>query len=98
MSRTAFAALIFPMFLGLSPTLAGAQDAAANPVAPGSARDWMELQKSGSAASPVARPLPGELADRTFQRYADSFSQPIPETLDREEFLSQGGGGGGGGK
>ncbi len=60
----------------------------------GTAREWVELQKSNSAASPAARPMPGEIADKTFQRYANSFSQPIPATLNREEFLSQGGGGG----
>lgn len=98
MSRTAFAAVMFPLLLGLSSPMAAAQGEAAEPAAPGSARDWLELQKSGAAASPVARPLPGELADRSFQRYADSFSQPIPESLDREAFLSEGGGGGGGGK
>jgi hypothetical protein len=75
--------------------LAGAQEQT-TPV-PGSARDWLELQTSGRAASPADRPLPGDIADRTYQRYAESFSQPIPATLDREEFLSQGGGGGGGG-
>lgn len=98
MSRmtTAAVALIFPLLLGLA-LPASAQDAAAGLIVPGSARDWLELQKSGSAASPVARPVPGEIADRTFKRYADSFSQPIPETLNREEFLSKNSGGGGGG-
>lgn len=94
--KTAAAALLFPLGCLLAP-LASAQEAAGASAAPsapaGSARDWIELQKSGAAASAVARPLPGELADRSFQRYADSFSQPIPETLNREEFLSEGGGG-----
>lgn len=96
MSRTTTAALMFPLLLALAPQVF-AQDAAANLIAPGSARDWLELQKSGSAASAVDRPMPGEIADRSFQRYADSFSQPIPETLNREEFLSENSGGGGGG-
>lgn len=82
----------------VAPMVAGAEDAATQQPAPGSARDWIELQTSGRAASPVARPLPGEIADRSYQRYAESFSKPIPDTLDREEFLSQGGGGGSGGK
>ncbi len=92
--KTAAAALLFPLCCILAP-LASAQDAAVSAAPAGSARDWVELQKSGAAASAVARPLPGELADRSFQRYADSFSQPIPETLNRDEFLSEGGGGGG---
>ncbi|MGQ0618641.1 MAG: DUF3613 domain-containing protein [Panacagrimonas sp.] len=87
-----FAVLIVPLAVAFSP-VAGAQDAAAaGGPGSGSARDWVELQKSNSAASPIARPLPGEIADRSFQRYADSFSQQIPATLDREEFLSGGGG------
>lgn len=93
--KTVATILLFPVCGALAP-LASAQDGASVTATPaaGSARDWIELQKSGAAASAVARPLPGELADRSFQRYADSFSQPIPETLNREEFLSEGGGGG----
>ena len=53
------------------------------------ARDWLELQTSGRAASPVARPMPGDIAERSYQRYAESFSQPIPEKLDREGFLDE---------
>ncbi len=59
---------------------------------PATARDWVELQKSGTAASPVPRPLPGDIAERSYQRYAESFSQPIPETLKREGFIEDGGG------
>lgn len=88
-----FAVLSMPLAVAMVP-VAGAQDAAVSGGSgSGSARNWLELQKSNSAASPTARPLPGEIADRSFQRYADSFSQPIPATLDREEFLSEGGGG-----
>ncbi len=54
-------------------------------------RQWTELQVSGSAASPVQRPLAGDIAERVFQRYADSYSHPIPEQLDREGFVSEGG-------
>ncbi|WP_420465136.1 DUF3613 domain-containing protein [Panacagrimonas sp.] len=75
--------------LTLALPLAAQQTAAP---APASARDWVELQKGGTAASPVARPLPGDIADRTYRRYAESFSQPIPETLDREGFIEDGGG------
>lgn len=86
------------MMIGLMALAANAFADEPMPPAPGSAGDWLELQASGRAASPVARPLPGEIADRSYQRYAESFSKPIPDTLDREEFLSEGGGGGGGGK
>ena len=55
-------------------------------------RHWLDLQASGTVASPEERNLPGELADRSYQRYADSFSQPIPETFEREGFVSDSGG------
>lgn len=89
------AAALIPMMLtlGLSagaPTRAAAEEG--TPPVPGSARDWVELQISGRAASPVERPLPGEMADRSYQRYVDTFSKPIPDTLAREGFLSEGGG------
>lgn len=87
------ATLMLTSLLGLIAP-ASAQDQT-TPV-PGSVHDWVDLQTSGRAASPVDRPIPGDIAERTYQRYAESFSQPIPETLDREEFLSQSGGGSGG--
>lgn len=49
---------------------------------------WLDLQASGTAASPVERSLPGEIAERSVERYVESFSQPIPETFDREGFVS----------
>lgn len=45
---------------------------------------WVQLQQSGSAASGEARPLPGEIADHIYQRYADSFKQPIPAEFKRQ--------------
>lgn len=57
----------------------------------GNAKEWIELQKGGTAASPVARPLPGDIAERSYERYAESFSQPIPESLKREGFIEEGG-------
>lgn len=55
-------------------------------------RAWLDFQKGGTAASPAERSLPGEIADRQFERYANSFSQPIPETFERDSFVSEGGG------
>lgn len=45
---------------------------------------WVELQKSGKQASPVPKPMPGEIADNVYQRYADSFKQPIPAEFKRQ--------------
>lgn len=55
-------------------------------------RAWLDLQARGTQASPVERPLPGEIAERSYQRYVKSFEQPIPATFDREQFVSGSGG------
>ena len=52
---------------------------------------WLELQTSGTAASPAERPLPGDIADKTYERYANSFTYPIPEKFEREKFTEDGG-------
>lgn len=45
----------------------------------GSTRQLLALQRGGSVASPVPRPLPGEIAQRSRERYLKSFEYPIPE-------------------
>lgn len=45
---------------------------------------WLQLQQSGTEASGAARPLPGEIADNIYQRYADSFKLPIPAEFKRQ--------------
>ncbi|MDP9902707.1 DUF3613 domain-containing protein [Variovorax ginsengisoli] len=42
-------------------------------------RGLLALQSSGAAASPVARPIPGDVAGRSYQRYIKSFDYAIPE-------------------
>ena len=42
-------------------------------------RALLALQRSGDAASPVPRPLPGAVATRSQQRYLKSFEYEIPE-------------------
>lgn len=56
-------------------------------------RSWTELQISNSAASPVARPLTGEVADKIYQRYLDSYTKPIPQTFPRDNFTTGSGSG-----
>lgn len=58
-------------------------------------RAWLELQKSGDAAGGPVRPLPGEVADKVWNRYLNSFGQPIPAGFQRERFVGGGGSGGG---
>ncbi|RYF83143.1 MAG: DUF3613 domain-containing protein [Comamonadaceae bacterium] len=42
-------------------------------------RNLLDLQRSGQIASPVARPVPGEIAQRSRERYLKSFEREIPE-------------------
>lgn len=83
----------FPLLLLiLAPALAAqtqtpAQNAAKNGA---QTRAWIELQASGKAAAPgvpsVNKPVPGEVADKVYQRYVDSFGKPLPESYAREGF------------
>jgi len=41
-------------------------------------RDLLALQREGRAASPTPRPIAGEVADLSYQRYLKSFTHPIP--------------------
>jgi hypothetical protein len=57
----------------------------AEPVIGTYTKAWLELQKSGQMAEGEARPMDGEAADASYQRYLDSFKHPIPQTLGRGE-------------
>jgi hypothetical protein len=80
----------------LSLLLAPALAAAATPVKTrefgADTRAWLDLQKSGSAAYGSARPMPGEVAEKVYERYLKSFSQPIPDQFRRDRFVEGGGG------
>jgi hypothetical protein len=79
------------------PAMAAAQEPAAGVEAGGlgsETQQWLALQVSGASASAEARPMPGEVATQVYQRYLASFSHPIPETFQRQDFVSSGGGGG----
>lgn len=56
-------------------------------------RAWLNVHKQASTAQSTPRPLPGEVADKIYQRYVDSFTYPIPETFPRESINSGGGSG-----
>lgn len=56
-------------------------------------RQWLELQASGNASLGTIRPMPGEIADKVYQRYLDSYDHPLPETFDRDSFTTDSGGG-----
>ncbi len=69
---------------------------AAEPATPQNSdtKAWLDLQISGSAAAQDERPMPGEIADKVYQRYVDSYAQPIPDTLKRDSFVTSGSDGG----
>lgn len=45
---------------------------------------WVDLQQGGTQAEGATRPMPGEIADNVYQRYVDSFKQPIPGEFKRQ--------------
>jgi len=59
---------------------------------------WTDLQKSGAASNPTVQPMPGEIADKVYDRYLKTFEYPIPQAFDRESFVGGGGGSGSGGQ
>lgn len=67
--------------------------AAAEPVKPlgAEARAWVQLQQDGKQAAPGPRAQPGEIADHVYQRYADSFKQPVPAEFKRQPAGDAGG-------
>lgn len=45
---------------------------------------WLEMQRSGAAASSQGQPQSGEVMDKVHKRYLKSFEKPIPEYFDHE--------------
>ncbi len=58
---------------------------------------WMAMQLNPAYTANDSRPIPGEVANRTFVRYLGSFTHPIPEQFERQSFSGSGAGTGGGG-
>lgn len=54
----------------------------------------LALQREGHAASPTPRPLAGDVATLSYQRYLESFKFPIPEKFSAAVQKSGGSGGG----
>lgn len=51
---------------------------------PSPVQQWLELQRSGKAASPHAQPMSGEAMEKVHQRYLKSFEKPIPEFYEHD--------------
>lgn len=45
------------------------------------ATSLLAWQRDGAIASPTARPIAGDVARRSYERYLKSFEYPIPERL-----------------
>jgi hypothetical protein len=78
--------LIAARSVGLALLLAAIPVHAADPPAVGTqTRAWTKLQAGGAAAEKgPPRGTPGEVADRVYQRYLQSFTHPVPEQFERE--------------
>ncbi|WP_158523051.1 DUF3613 domain-containing protein [Oceanococcus atlanticus] len=50
-------------------------------------QEWIDLQKSGVEAPADDRPMQGDVAKRTYQRYLKSFEKEVPEQFETESSL-----------
>ncbi len=50
-------------------------------------QEWIDLQKSGAEAPEDDRPLQGDVAKRTYQRYLKSFETDVPEQFETTSSL-----------
>lgn len=83
MKKTPYFALVLALFAA-SAGCALAQDASRTPTTPATqvgdaTQRLFALQRDGGAASPTPRPIAGDVATLSYQRYLDSFKRPIPD-------------------
>lgn len=57
-----------------------------------SVREALEMQRSGEHSAPM-RPMLEDVADRSYERYLESFTYPIPERFERDNSFSSDSGG-----
>ncbi|KQU84987.1 hypothetical protein ASC78_06295 [Variovorax sp. Root318D1] len=57
-------------------------------------QNLLAWQRSGEIASPTPRPIAGNVASRSYERYVKSFEHPIPEHLGSTVTKSNGAAGG----
>jgi hypothetical protein len=77
-------------WLLLIATTAYAEEAAKNeqPQAEPATRTWLELQRSGDAASMQPQPLSGPAMARAYVRYLKGFEHPQPMYYKHDESIS----------
>lgn len=54
-------------------------------------RRWLELQRSGVAASTTRQTVSGPVANEIYKRYVESFKHPIPEFYNSDKDGDSGG-------
>lgn len=64
-----------------APAISNADDQRAGYTPGRGTRDWLALQREGTRAG-AAQPLPGPAATLLYQRYLNSFKNPIPAMFD----------------
>lgn len=75
-------ALLFISGVVFAETEAASQERGIQPLPAGArAAAVLELQRSGLAAGKM-QPISGEVAGRSYQRYLDSFKEPMPSARD----------------
>lgn len=87
MNKNIAQALVF--MAGCAVAVCSVQAGTVNDVGP-TVRRALDMQSSGRK-SVVTRPMLKDVADRTYERYLESFTHPIPEQFDRDETFSSGG-------
>lgn len=85
------AVLTASMLAALATQVAVADEPAPAPLGTDT-RAWLQLQASGNASKGELRPMPGEVADKVYDRYLQSFDNQIPDEFERETFVSGGSG------
>lgn len=79
--------VLLVMALAAGPLMAGESSNQASPPTGETTRAWLELQRSNNASWGTPRPMPGEVAQRVYERYLQSFEAPIPTEFERESFV-----------
>jgi hypothetical protein len=78
--------------------MAGAEEFVYEPLQVGDAtQGLLAWQRSGDIASTTPRPIAGNVANRSYERYLKSFEFPIPERMGSTVKSTTGSGGGGSG-
>lgn len=82
--------LVIPLIMGFGVRLPAAEPPPPITASGEETRRWLELQRSGAAASPRPKTVSGPVADEIYQRYKKSFTHEIPDFFKVERGTSTG--------